>query len=300
MLLQNVVPKWASVDPWGLSKSSPHTVKNYVAGKWVDSKTLKTIVDPLNGEEIIKISDTKDPAELDPFIKSIAKCSKSGLHNPLKNPERYQIYGDVCFKIAAELRKPEVLTYFCKLLQRVIPKSHAQVEGEIVVTRRFFENFAGDVPRMVMRSFNQPGDHQGQYSTGYRFPFGPVGLITPFNFPLEISALQAFGALIAGNKLLFKGDQRVNIVMEQFYRMAFECGLPREDIDILNCGGEATEYVLKKAPLKNLLFTGSAKIAEHLTQVMKGRIKLEDAGFGRLNWGLFFMNINNKYKLILN
>ena len=34
-----------------------------------------------------------------------------------------------------------------------------------------------------------PGDHTGQTTTGYRWPFGPVGLITPFNFPIEIAAI---------------------------------------------------------------------------------------------------------------
>lgn len=44
--------------------------------------------------------------------------------------------------------------------------------------------------RFLARSFGVPGDHAGQTSNGYRWPFGPVGLITPFNFPLEIPALQ--------------------------------------------------------------------------------------------------------------
>lgn len=44
--------------------------------------------------------------------------------------------------------------------------------------------------RFLARSFGVPGDHAGQVSQGYRWPFGPVGLITPFNFPLEIPALQ--------------------------------------------------------------------------------------------------------------
>ena len=44
--------------------------------------------------------------------------------------------------------------------------------------------------RFLSRSFAAPGDHPGQQSAGYRWPYGPVGLITPFNFPLEIPALQ--------------------------------------------------------------------------------------------------------------
>ena len=62
--------------------------------------------------------------------------------------------------------------------------------------------------RIMARSFGQSGDHAGQQSNGYRWPFGPVGLITPFNFPLEIPALQLMGCLFMGNKPLLHVDHR--------------------------------------------------------------------------------------------
>jgi hypothetical protein len=49
----------------------------------------------------------------------------------------------------------------------------------------------------------------GQTSHGMRWPYGPVALITPFNFPLEIPALQLMGALFMGNKPLVHVDHRV-------------------------------------------------------------------------------------------
>ena len=60
----------------------------------------------------------------------------------------------------------------------------------------------------MARSFGVPGDHAGQQSNGHRFPFGPVAIITPFNFPLEIPALQLMGALYMGNKPLLHVDRR--------------------------------------------------------------------------------------------
>ena len=34
-----------------------------------------------------------------------------------------------------------------------------------------------------------------------RFPYGPVAIVAPFNFPLEIPLLQIMGALYMGNKV---------------------------------------------------------------------------------------------------
>ena len=58
-----------------------------VGGKWVDSRKTKTIPDPWNGEAFITIPDTQLD-EIQPFVDSLKAVPKSGLHNPLKNPER--------------------------------------------------------------------------------------------------------------------------------------------------------------------------------------------------------------------
>ena len=63
--------------------------------------------------------------------------------------------------------------------------------------------------RFLARGFTVPGDHPGQTSSGNRWPFGAVALITPFNFPLEIPALQLMGALFTGNRPLVHVDHRV-------------------------------------------------------------------------------------------
>ena len=49
---------------------------------------------------------------------------------------------------------------------------------------------------------------------------------SPFNFPLEIPALQLIGALMSGNKVLVKGDSRVSIVLKKFLELLHHCGLP--------------------------------------------------------------------------
>ena len=138
-------------------------------------------------------------------------------------------------KIAAEMKKPEVQDFFVKLTQRVMPKSTGQVTGEVVVTRRFFENFTGDNPRFFQQAFTVGGDYDGQASSGYRWPFGSVCCITPFNFPIEIPALQLYGALLTGNRPLLKCDVRMTVVMEQFLLFSQACGMPLEDVNFLNC-----------------------------------------------------------------
>ncbi|KAF3326218.1 aldehyde dehydrogenase [Carex littledalei] len=73
--------------------------------------------------------------------------------------------------------------------------------------------------------------------------------------------------------------KKVSIVMDHMLRLLHECGLPLEDADIINFDGVAMKKLLLEAKPKMTLFTGSSRVAEKLAADLKGRIKLEDAGF---------------------
>lgn len=93
-------------------------ISDLVGGKWHTPKEYDFVIDPLNGEKFIQVPDTKSDADLKLFSDSLKSCPKSGLHNPLKNPERYNMFGEVSWKIAETLRKKEVEDYFTDLMQR--------------------------------------------------------------------------------------------------------------------------------------------------------------------------------------
>ena len=272
------LPSWATVDPWEMSAAAPAFGKNLCGGVWTEAKTQHSVVDPLNGEAFIRVPDTQLD-EIAPFVKRMKDCPRTGLHNPLKNPERYNMLGEVMARGAQELGRPEVADFFAKLIQRLVPKSWAQCTGEPTTTRKWMENYSTDQVRYLARSFGIPGDHAGQTSTGVRMPFGGVSVITPFNFPLEIPALQSLASVYMGNKCTVKVDERVQIVYEQFLRMCLACGLPPRALDLIYCAGPVCNELLVNGDAKMTLFTGSQHVAEKLTLDLRGRVKLEDAGF---------------------
>ena len=271
---------FATVDPFtAMTEMNPGKAQNLVEGRWVDADRYRDdVVDPMNGEKFLQIPDTQ---EMSPFIVGLESCPKSGLHNPLKNNDRYVHLGRVCARAAAILAAPDVEEYFTKLTQRVMPKSWQQCLNETVVTRVFLENFAGDGVRFLARGFSNPGDHPGQESRGYRWPFGPVVVVAPFNFPLEIPALQVMGALFMGNRPLVKVDSKVSIVFEQFLRMLIHCGLDPADVDYVHCRGEKMGELIAAAAdtIRLVQFTGSSGVAERVSAAMHGKVRLEDAGF---------------------
>jgi len=276
-------PVWATVNPETMSGANPHKVYNLVNGQWQGAKGTTIIIDPLNGEPFLELPDTKGE-ELDVFVASAAAVPKTGLHNPFKKCERYVMYGEIFHQAGHELSKPEVLDYFAWLIARVMPKSYYQAWYEAKVTADFLKNFGGDNVRFTAGGTHSSGDHEGQQAAGYRWPFGPVAIVSPFNFPLEIPGLQLGGALMMGNKPTLKAASTTAVVMEQFVRMLIHCGMPAHDMDMVNCGGRVMNQLLEKAPYRVTQFTGSSNIAEKLAGDLRGKIRVEDAGF---DWKIF-------------
>ncbi len=159
------------------------------------------------------------------------------------------------------------------------------MEQEVTVTRDFLYNFSGDGVRFLGRGFSNPGNHTGQMSTGTRWPFGPVVVISPFNFPLEIPALQMMGAMYMGNKVTVKNAEKTSLVLEQFVRLLLSCGMPPDALDMLHCSGSVVSELLRRAPVRLTQFTGGAAVSEQLCREFAGKVKVEDAGFDwKVSW----------------
>lgn len=89
----------------------------------------------------------------DPFSRSVVRdmllpVPRASLFTPAcawLYLARYLTYGLAMSKAAAAIREQEVEDFFTQLIMRVAPKSYAQAQGEVVVTRRFLENFSGEL-----------------------------------------------------------------------------------------------------------------------------------------------------------
>jgi len=189
------------------------------------------------------------------------------------------MYGEIFHNVGHELSRPEVMDFFATLVARVMPKSYFQAWYEVKVTADFFKNFGGDNPRFNAGGMHVSGDHAGQESKGYRWPYGPVALVAPFNFPIEIPGLQLGGALLMGNKPTVKAASTVSVVMEQLIRLMIHCGMPPEDVDLIHCGGRTMGDLIDSGVFRVTQFTGSSVTAEDLALNTRGKVRLEDAGF---------------------
>lgn len=291
---------WASVNP--KIKNTTMSVSNFVNGQFTSSSSSSEIFmnlpDPLNKHNSIFQQVPNHKSSNQVILDQLKSCPKYGLHNPYLNVNRYVRFGELCHRLGCALDDAEIEDFFTKLIQRVMPKSYVQACGEVKVTKAFLKTFAGDSSRFFIgRGFSVTGDHDGQRSNGYRFPYGPVAVIAPFNFPMEIPVLQMMGAMIAGNLVLLKPSEKVAVVVDQFVRLMLACDkeLVSSSLIVLNGNGKVVEDLIcsNDSPIRLTQFTGSSTVAEMLAEKTRGKIKMEDAGF---NWKILGPLTNNNEK----
>lgn len=111
----------------------------------------------------------------------------------------------------------------------------------------------------------------------YRLPFGVIGIIAPWNYPLGIPMHEIVPALLAGNAVVFKTAAETQMVGLKLAEMTEAVGLPDGVFTHLNIAGSLISQIFLEPGnhVNKLFFTGSvsvgkalmAKAAETLTPV---------------------------------
>jgi coniferyl-aldehyde dehydrogenase len=102
----------------------------------------------------------------------------------------------------------------------------------------------------------------GLHTTVQAHPLGVVGIVTPWNTPLNLSVMPATAALAAGNRVLIKAPEATPRTSELLTRLAGQYFSPDELVVIT--GGPAAATAFCAMGFDHLLFTGSTHIAKHV------------------------------------
>jgi acyl-CoA reductase-like NAD-dependent aldehyde dehydrogenase len=112
-----------------------------------------------------------------------------------------------------------------------------------------------------------------------RVPIGPVSLITPFNFPLNLVAHKVAPAIAAGCPFLVKPSERTPIGSLILGEILAETDLPEGAFSILPCLLQDITPLIEDDRLKLLSFTGSGKVGWALkARAGKKKVVLELGG----------------------
>lgn len=93
-------------------------------------------------------------------------------------------------------------------------------------------------------------------------PLGVVGVISPWNFPVNLTFTPLAGILAAGNRCMIKPSEytpATSDLMARMFKKAFD------ETEIAVCvGGPDTGEAFSRLPFDHLLFTGATSVARHV------------------------------------
>ncbi|MDQ3213046.1 MAG: aldehyde dehydrogenase family protein [Acidobacteriota bacterium] len=106
-----------------------------------------------------------------------------------------------------------------------------------------------------------------------RFPIGLVAAISPFNFPLNLSAHKIAPAIAAGNPIVLKPATKTPLSALYLGELAVQAGLPAGAISVLPMARGTGDRLVTDDRFKLLTFTGSSTVGWDMKK-RAGRKKL--------------------------
>jgi benzaldehyde dehydrogenase (NAD) len=124
----------------------------------------------------------------------------------------------------------------------------------------------------------------GRVSMARRVPRGVVGVISPFNFPLILSARAAAPALAVGNAVVLKPDPRTVLSGGFVLALLFEAaGLPSGVLQVLPGGTDVGEAMCADPNIAMISFTGSSAAGRKVGEVAGRHLKKVQLELGGKN-----------------
>ncbi len=104
-----------------------------------------------------------------------------------------------------------------------------------------------------------------------REPHGVIGIISPWNYPFSIPAVETLAALVTGNAVVLKPSEFTSLVAMKLRELLREAGVPEGVFEVV-VGEGPTGAALLESPIDKLIFTGSVPTGKRIAQAATARL----------------------------
>jgi len=232
----------------------------FIAGIWRDAKAGSTfdVVDPATGEVLCPVADASPEDGVD-AVTAAAAAQDGWAAVPTRQRGEllrgtYEVLTDRADDLAL-------------LLTLEMGKPLAEAKAEIAYAADFFRWFSEEAVRLPGRYTRSP-DGTARFLTGTR-PVGPCLLITPWNFPIAMTARKIAPAMAAGCTMVLKPAEQTPLSALALTAVLEEVGLPPGVLNVVTttAPGQVVEPLLRRPEIRKLSFTGSTATGRWLMTV---------------------------------
>ena len=157
-----------------------------------------------------------------------------------------------------------------RIESRNVGKPIAGARAEVGMVASVFHYYAGAVDKHLGETIPVAG---GEAFT-FREPLGVVGLIVPWNFPLNIASWKLGPALATGNTVVLKPAELTPLSALRLGELALEAGIPEGVVNVVVGKGSVVGVRLVEHPdVMKIGFTGSTEVGQTVMRGAAGTIK---------------------------
>jgi aldehyde dehydrogenase (NAD+) len=248
---------------------------NYIANQWFPSASglRLPVVDPSDAQQYDEIQRS-NAIDVDSAVRAARQCYER-VWSKLSAAER----GRLLMRLSNAVT--EHADELAAIEQRDCGKPTAQARADAAALARYFEFYAGACDKLHGETI----PYQEGYSVfTWREPYGVVGNIIPWNYPMQIFGRSVGGALAAGNVCVVKPSEDACLSILRVAELAAEVGFPAGAINIVTgYGHEVGDALARHAGVDHISFTGSPRVGTLIAQAAAERhcpVTLELGGKG--------------------
>jgi acyl-CoA reductase-like NAD-dependent aldehyde dehydrogenase len=151
-----------------------------------------------------------------------------------------------------------------------VGKPIAGARAEVGMVAQVFHFYAGAVDK----HHGQTIPVAGGVDMTFREPLGVVGLIVPWNFPLNIASWKLGPALACGNTVVLKPAELTPLSALRIAELALEAEIPEGVVNVVAGPGRVVgERLVEHPDVAKIGFTGSTEVGRRVMQGAAGTIK---------------------------
>ncbi len=249
--------------------------KNYIGGKWVDSRSNRTFEsrNPANWDEVIGIFPDSNEEDVQYAVEVAKEAQRKWARVPA--PKRGEILrraGEILME-----RKEEIARLMSREIGKTLVEARADVQEAIDTAF-----YAAQETRRLF-SYVTPSELPDKYALTLRVPVGIAGVITAWNFPIAVPSWKIFPALAAGNAVIFKPAPDGSATGAELARVLEDAGLPPGVFNIVFGLGIAGRAIVEHPDIKIIAFTGGTETGKLIYQSAAKYVKKVSLELGGKN-----------------
>ncbi len=242
--------------------TTPSQLQHLINGEWVPGTGNGVrSVNPANPDDVVAVHAQAGSADLDAAL--------SAAREALQSWDRQGVLArGKLLRTAAGLledRAEDIAALMTREEGKILADARAEISG--AVETLYYHAGAARRPTGV----TYPSANADEIVRSVRRPVGVVGVITPWNFPLQIPVWKIAPALMWGNTVVWKSASETPAVAVALAQIFVDAGVPAGVLNLLLAPGALGADLVADPRVDGVTFTGSVPVGHQIREAVIGR-----------------------------